>query len=399
MLTDKQLQRYADVLWWGLTTARKTSFKKNDIVLIRYNKPALPLAEVLYGNLLAGGYHVIQRMNPTTAMERHFYRLSSEGQLVFLPPGEKELMSRLNGGIYLNAPESMTHLSDIDPAKIGKSAVAHKALREILNRRESHGSFSWTLCIYPTPELAAQAGVGTDEYARQVVNACFLNKRDPLSEWQRIFENAREIKKWLNALKIKYLRIESDQIDLELTPGEKRQWIGISGRNIPSFEIFISPDWRGTRGQYYADQPSFRSGNLVSGVRLVFDKGKAVKVSADTGQDFVRQQLRMDDGADKMGEFSLTDKRFSRINRFMANTLFDENYGGKFGNCHIALGSSYSNTYAGDSRRLNRALKEKLGFNESALHWDLVNTEKKRVTAHLSSGKALTIYENGRFTC
>ena len=81
----------------------------------------------------------------------------------------------------------------------------------------------------------------------------------------------------------------------------------------------------------------------------------------------------------------------------MANTLFDENYGGKFGNCHIALGSSYSNTYAGDSKRLNASLKQKLGFNESALHWDLVNIEKKRVTAHLQTGKTLTIYENGRF--
>ncbi|MBW2336563.1 MAG: aminopeptidase, partial [Deltaproteobacteria bacterium] len=41
--------------------------------------------------------------------------------------------------------------------------------------------------------------------------------------------------------------------------------------------------------------------------------------------------------------------------------------------------------------------KRHLGFNESALHWDLVNTEKKRVTAHLKSGKSVIIYENGRF--
>ena len=81
----------------------------------------------------------------------------------------------------------------------------------------------------------------------------------------------------------------------------------------------------------------------------------------------------------------------------MANTLFDENFGGKYGNCHIALGSSYSNTFAGDSRKLTSARKKQLGFNESALHWDLVNTEKKRVTAHLKSGRRITIYENGRF--
>ena len=112
----------------------------------------------------------------------------------------------------------------------------------------------------------------------------------------------------------------------------------------------------------------------------------------------MQQQLQMDKGASRLGEFSLTDKRFSRINRFMANTLYDENYGGTFGNCHIALGSSYSNTYSGNTIELTKPLKRKLGFNESALHWDFVNTEKKQVIAILKSGKEVLIYENGKFT-
>ena len=286
-------------------------------------------------------------------------------------------MSRLNGSINLYAPESITHLSDIDPKKIGKTAVAQKALRDILNRRETRGSFGWTLCVFPTAELAEQAGISLEEYTRQICQACFLNKRAPVSEWQHIYKNAQSIKNWLNSMRVKYFHVESENIDLEVTPGEKRQWI---------------------RGKYHADQPSYRSGNRVEGVRLEFDNGRAVKIAASAGENFVKQLLQMDKGADKVGEFSLTDKRFSRINRFMANTLFDENFGGKYGNCHIALGSSYANTYSGDSQKLNQALKQKLGLNESALHWDLVNTEKKRVTAHLKSGKTVTIYENGRFT-
>jgi aminopeptidase len=397
MFTAKQLERYADVLWWGLTTAKKKPFKKNDVILIRYNQPAVQLAEILFAKLLTRGLHPLQRMNLTTSMERAFYRLSSSRQLVFLPPGEKELMSELNGTINLYAPESLTHLSDIDPKRIGKTAVAQKAVRDILNRREARGNFSWTLCVFPTAELAAQAGISFEEYTRQVCKACFLNKTAPVSEWQRVYRDAQSIKKWLNSLRVKYLHVESENIDLEVTPGEKRQWIGISGRNIPSFEIFISPDWRGTRGKYHTDQPSYRSGNRVEGVKLEFENGRAVKLTAQSGENFAKRQLQMDQGADKVGEFSLTDKRFSRINHFMANTLFDENFGGRNGNCHIALGSSYSNTYAGDAKRLNQALKQKLGFNESALHWDLVNTEKKRVTAHLKSGEAVTIYENGRF--
>jgi len=397
MFTAKQLQRYAEVLWWGLTTARTSPFKKNDIVVIRYNSPAVKLAEILYGKLLDRGIHPVQRMNPTPAMERYFYLISSGKQLVFLPPGEKELMSRLNGSIFLYAPESITHLGDVDPKRIGRTAVAQKALRDIANQRETRGAFSWTLCVFPTAELAEHAGLSLDEYTRQIIKACFLNKTAPNSHWQSIYKNAQSIKKWLNAMDVNHYHVESDEIDLEIAPGEKRQWIGISGRNIPSFEIFVSPDWRTIRGKYYADQPSYRSGNRVEGVRLEFHKGRALKISADAGENFVKKQLAMDKGADKVGEFSLTDKRFSKINRFMANTLYDENYGGDYGNCHIALGASYSNTYAGDSKRLNPARKRQLGFNESALHWDLVNTEKKRVTAHLKSGKAQVIYENGRF--
>jgi aminopeptidase len=81
----------------------------------------------------------------------------------------------------------------------------------------------------------------------------------------------------------------------------------------------------------------------------------------------------------------------------MANTLFDENYGGNHGNCHLALGSSYSDTYAGDVSSLTNEKKKKLGFNDSALHWDLVNTEDKRVTAYLAGGGKTVIYEKGMF--
>jgi aminopeptidase len=122
-----------------------------------------------------------------------------------------------------------------------------------------------------------------------------------------------------------------------------------------------------------------------------------VRIQARRGQDFVNQQLSMDRGARRVGEFSLTDKRFSRIDRFMANTLYDENYGGRHGNCHLAVGSSYTDTYDGNVARLTKRMKSELGYNDSALHWDLVNTEKKTVTAYLDSGKTVVIYENGCF--
>ncbi|MDJ0780646.1 MAG: aminopeptidase [Desulfosarcinaceae bacterium] len=398
MLNEKQLQRYADVMLWGLTTARSRRFKKNDIVQVRFNLPALRLAELLHERILERGLNPVMRFSPTPTMERNFFHLAKPKQLVFQPPGAIPLYENLNGSIFLHAPESITHLSDVDPKKIARFTISRKPLRDILDKRDAAGLFGWTLCMLPTSELAQHAKMGLDAYTGQVIKACFLNRKEPVKQWEEIFKKAATLKRWLNRMRVKHYHVESPHIDLEVTPGEKRRWIGISGHNIPSFELFLSPDWRGTRGHYYANQPSYRSGNYVEGVYLEFDNGRVKRVQAETGEAFVKQQLNMDTGASQLGEFSLTDKRFSKIDRFMANTLYDENFGGRQGNCHVAVGSSYADTYSGDPAELTRDRKADLGFNDSALHWDLVNTEKKRVSAHLSNGNVVTIYENGQFT-
>jgi aminopeptidase len=396
-LTEKQMERYCDVLIWALQTARRGSFEKNDVILIRYDLSAIRMAEILQAKVLDMGMNAIPRMGLTWTMERSFFEKANNQQLVFLAPGEKELYSHLNGSVYLYAPGSLTHLSRIDPKRMGKAAVARKPLRDILDKRDEQGKFGWSLCMVPTPALARHAKLSMKEYTAQVIRACYLHRRDPVKEWKSIYKNAMAIKKWINNMKVKHYHVESKNVDLKITPGRNRKWIGLSGHNIPSFEIFLSPDWRGTEGLYFANQPSFRSGNYVEGVRIEFKKGNASRITAKKGKDFVVKQLSMDPGAKRIGEFSLTDKRFSKIDKFMANTLYDENYGGRYGNCHVALGSSYSNTYAGDPSRLTKEKKKKLGFNDSALHWDLVNTEEKRVTATLRSGQKIVVYENGMF--
>ncbi len=152
---------------------------------------------------------------------------------------------------------------------------------------------------------------------------------------------------------------------------------------------------RGTEGTYYANLPSFEA--AISAGTPHFSKGRCRKDKSRRGAGVATKQLAMDAGASRVGEFSLTDRRFSRIDRFMADTLFDENFGGNHGNSHIAVGSSYTDSYTGNQADMTKALKKKLGFNDSALHWDLVNTEPKTVTAHLNSGKKLVIYEDGQF--
>jgi aminopeptidase len=397
MLTDEQLNRYADVLLWALKVARRGRFRSRDIVLLQYDHRALPLAEILYERILALDMNPVQRMVATVVMEQDFFEQSKNHQLVFLAPGDREFYGGLNGRIYLRAPDSLTHLRHVEPTRIGKTLVARKPLRDILDKREEAGAYGWTLCTLPTEELAGQARLSPEEYTNQIIKACYLDEEDPVSRWKSIRAEVLRLRRWLDGFAIRHLHIESENIDLHITPGEGRRWIGVSGHNIPSFEIFTSPDWRGTEGRYFANLPSFHSGNYIEGVRLTFERGKAVGIEAEKGGEFAAKQLVMDQGACRLGEFSLTDRRFSRIDRFMADTLFDENHGGKFGNCHIALGSSYTATFAGDPGTLTRQAKRRLGFNDSALHWDLVNTEDKRVTARLAGGGEIVIYEGGAF--
>jgi len=397
MFTSQQLEHYADVLLWGLQKARTRVFKKGDIVLVRFNLRAIKLAELLQVRLLDRRLHPMLRMLATDRMEYNFFSRAEGEQLAFIAPGEKEMVNNLNGTIFLNAPESLTHLQSVDSRNITTATIALKPLRDILTRREENGLFGWTLCSLTTPQLAHHAGMSQKLYSEQIVKACYLNAANAVAKWEEIFSNAREIKQWLNSMRIVSYHIQSPRVDLRIAHGQQRRWIGISGHNIPSFELFISPDWRGTEGVYFADQPSYRNGNLVRDVRLEFTSGRVCAVDAEHGRTFVQEQVGMDAGSGRLGEFSLTDTRFSKIDRFMADTLFDENFGGRNGNCHIALGASYSDTFRGKPAELTKKRKQQLGFNDSALHWDLVNTEEKTVTAHLAGGRRQVIYDNGRF--
>jgi aminopeptidase len=397
MLTKKQLEKYADVLLWGLKTARTGNFKKGDVVLVQFDLPAVHLAESLQAKLLDMGMNPVMRSGLTPVMEHNLYEKANNKQLVFRGSWQVDLYKNISGRIYLHAPASLTHLADIDPKRIGKVAVAMKPLRDIMRKNEEKGALGWTLCMMPTEELAKKAKLSLRQYTNQIIKACYLDKPDPVGAWKSVFKDAVAIKKWMNSMDVKYYHIESEGIDLKIRPGDRRRWVGISGHNIPSFELFISPDWRGTEGTYLANQSSFRSGNLVKEVKLTFKRGSVSESKARKGEAFTKKQLLMDKGARRVGEFSLTDKRFSKINRFMASTLYDENYGGRYGNCHLAVGSSYTDSFDGDPAKLTKNMKDKLGFNDSALHWDLVNIEKKSVTAHLTSGKKLVVYDNGMF--
>jgi aminopeptidase len=397
MLTKNQIEKYADVMIWGLKTARKRKFKKGSTIAVRYEIPAVLLAEAIFSRLVEEGFNVTPRASMTENMQLSFFSLASNSQLKFIDPWMPIYCDTIDGSMMLFAPQSLTHLKDVDPKRMSMCAIANKKLRKIQDARENIGMFGWTLCTYPTEEPAKQAGLTLKQYTNQIVKACYLDEADPVAKWNDLYHEAMDIKKRLNSLNVKYFRVESKNMDIKIYSGEKRQWLGVSGHNIPSFEIFMSPDFHHTEGKFFADIPSFVNGNYVKGIELEFKRGKIVSAKAEENDEFLNEYIKTDNGARQIGEFALVDKRFSKIDKFMADTLFDENFGGKYGSMHVALGNSYLDTYTGNQAKLSEEDKKKLGFNASAIHWDIINSEDKVVTAHLTNGKTTVIYENGVF--
>ena len=276
--------------------------------------------------------------------------------------------------------------------------VAMKPFMDWRNEKENKGKFTWTIGMYGTPAMAKEAGLTEEEYWKQIMDACFLAEKDPVKKWREVSKSLNGYINKLNALspKIDRLHIVGADADLWITLGEKRKWLGGSGRNIPSFEIFTSPDWRGTEGWIRFNQPLYRYGNRVTGIELFFKNGRVIKSKAATNEKLLQEMIATP-GADKIGEYSLTDRRFSKITKFMAETLYDENIGGPEGNTHLALGRSYEDTFSGNVAKLTKKQSAALGFNDSSVHTDIISTVRRTVTAHLKNGTEKVIYKNGEF--
>ncbi|MDG5815222.1 aminopeptidase [Chitinispirillales bacterium ANBcel5] len=390
------LKRYADVLIkFALNNGK--GIKRDDVVYIVTQVPGIPLAKEVYSSVLERGGHalinIIDDDFKLISIEK-----SSKKQLQFFPEKYyRGLVDTVDHWVRILADKDPMYLKNSDPKKVILSSKANRKFREWLDKKEDEGKFCWTLCLYGTEGNAKEAGLSTQQYWNQITKACFLNERDPLKKWRSIHSGIESTIKKLNSLPIDRLHVQSVDTDLWLKVGEKRKWLGGSGHNIPSFEIFTSPDWRGTEGKIYFDLPLYRYGNIIKDIRLEFKNGKVIKATAAKNEKLLKEMIKQKN-ADKIGEFSLTDSRFSRISKFMADTLYDENFGGRYGNTHLAVGKSYHDAYDGDAAKLSEEEFEAIGFNHSPEHTDIISTVDRTVTAVMHDGSEKVIYRKGKFT-
>ena len=396
------LERYADVLI-NFALGGGKGIKKGDVVHLTAPEVSRPLVFALQRAILRAGGHMILNYRPDSDKEYNFdaafFEHAQEHHLDFFPQDYfRGLVDQVDHTLFILGETNPHALKAVEPKKIMRRGIAMKPYRRMRTHKEHQGKLHWSLALWGTEAMAREAKLSHKAYWQEIIKACFLDHADPIKKWREVYQEIGAYTRKLNVLSpnIDKLHVEGADADLWITLGEKRKWLSGRGANVPSFEIFTSPDWRGTSGWIRFNQPLYRYGTLVTGIELWFKDGKVIRSKAKKGAAVLKEMIATE-GANKVGEFSMTDKRHSRITKFMAETLFDENMGGPQGNSHIALGSAYADTYTGNVAKLTAKDKERLGYNVSSVHTDIITTTKRRVTAHLKNGKAVVLYDDGQF--
>src|SRR5665213_2125510 len=384
-LDDSLLKKYAQVMVLYAVNHGK-GINKGDTVFLVGQECSKDLFMAIAKEIYDAGGNLITNYLPDSvrdnSLARHLLENGDDDQLSFFAkPYWQGLVDAIDHIVFIIAEPDIHVLEGVASSKISMMNSARAPYMAMREKKEQSGKLSWTLCLYGTQSMADEAGLSLEAYWEQIIDACYLRENDPVAKWREVQAEIESFKEKLDALQIEQLHIQGDDVDLIVKIGANRTWLSGGGKNIPSFEIFTSPDWRGTNGRIHFNQPLYYSGKRIAGVTLRFENGLVVESSATENEDALKEMIAQEN-ADKAGEFSLTDKRHSRITKFMATTLYDENTGGEWGNTHIALGNAYKDTCAGDIRAISDEEWKEMGYNQCPkVHTDIVSTTNRTVTA------------------
>jgi aminopeptidase len=291
----------------------------------------------------------------------------------------RELRAREGAWIRLTGtPEP--HLFDgLPPGRV--SAAQSKEVREESIRAFMGGDVSWTLVAAPSEGWARQifGEPDVDRLWQAVAVANRLDRADPVAAWREHLARLSARGAALDGRGFDAIRFRGPGTDLTvgLIPGavwHSGTMVTRAGTvfvpNVPTEEVFTSPDWRRAEGFAACTRPLVLPGEgaLVTGLRMRFQGGRIVHVDAQTGEELVRAQLERDGQAASLDEVSMVDgsSAIRRSGFVFHDTLFDENAG-----CHIAWGSGFELVLSGADAMTD---EERLaaGLNVSEVHTDVV---------------------------
>jgi aminopeptidase len=255
-------------------------------------------------------------------------------------PLEMQQLEQCDAFIYVEAPENTRDAVSVPQERL---LAAQAALRPALERIFRH-EVPWVGCQFPTPALAQDAGMGTEEFADFLYGACLLDwdaERERMQRYADRFDAAEEV------------RIVGAGTDLRLSIAGRSMQVDAGGANVPGGEFFGCPVEDSAEGVIeFSEFPAVMVGRELQRIRLRFETGRVVEASADTDEGFLLETLDSDEGARRLGELGIGCN--PGITRYLKNTLFDEKIDGTV---HLALGNG---------------MPDLGGENVSSIHWDIV---------------------------
>ena len=321
----------------------------NQLVRISGAPEGAPLILAVYQQVLERGAHPFLEVGLEEA-EELLYTCASDAQLDYVPPFRKNMIEQINASIGIWTDVNTKQLTNADPAKQSRRAVAMRPLSDRFLERAAKKELRWTGTLYPTQAFAQDAEMSLREFEDFVYKACLVHEPDPIKAWKKISKEQQRLVDWLN--KAREIHVVGPDTDLKLEV-ISRKWENCDGHeNFPDGEIFTGPIEDSVNGHIRYTYPACHFGREVEDVRLQFKDGKVIKATAAKNEEFLLKMLETDEGARYVGEFAFGTN--SGIRRFTKNTLFDEKIGGTI---HLALGKGYPETGS---------------KNKSAIHWDMV---------------------------
>ncbi len=266
---------------------------------------------------------------------------------------------------------------DLDGKRVGAarmSALTEAWLNQVTARR-----VSWSIAGCPTPGWAELVfgEPDVDRLWQAVAQTVRLDEDDPVGAWKAHAERIRARAALLTERRFDSIRFRGPGTELTvgLLPGSvwrgggsATEWGQEHMANMPTEEVFTTPDWRRTEGAVRSTRPLALLGTVVRDLELRFEGGKVAEVSASEGADVVRTQLDADEQARFLGEVALVDgqSRVGKTGITFFNTLYDEN-----ASCHIAYGQGFPYCVDG-GLELDVDAQLQNGINRSRVHTDFM---------------------------
>ncbi|MGN6302961.1 MAG: aminopeptidase, partial [Angustibacter sp.] len=271
-----------------------------------------------------------------------------------------------------------TLMDGLDPARLAKSQPLD-LISEVMPVMTTN-QVAWTVVGAPTPGWAASVGVAdVAELWRAVAVAMRLDEVDPQQAWRDHVAKLKARAAVLNDHGFDRIRYRGPGTDVTIGLSEQSVWVGGSLEsvdgvefvpNLPTEEVFVSPDWRRAEGTLRTAAPFFLTsmGAMVEGLELELRDGTITGVRAERGEQEVQQQFDLIPRSRHLGEVAIVDRdsRVAATGLVYKDMLFDENVGS-----HIAWGMGYPSAFRG-AMDLSPQQRVDSGLNQAATHVDVV---------------------------